>query len=99
MPFTKHEIVPDVIPVAPAKVAKVDYVSGGDYPIFLINRIESLIVNLILSSPRLLVSTSLGNVLTPTQVKDQPTVEWDAEDGGFYTLCMTDPGIASIKSN
>lgn len=38
------------------------------------------------------VSTSLGNVLTPTQVKDQPTVEWDAEPNAFYTLCLTDPG-------
>lgn len=31
-----------------------------------------------------------GNVLTPTQVKDQPTVEYEAEDGAFYTLLMTD---------
>lgn len=30
MPFAKHEIVPDVIPVAPSNVAKVNYVSGGN---------------------------------------------------------------------
>lgn len=30
-----------------------------------------------------------GVELTPTQVKDQPKVEWDAEDGAFYTLLMT----------
>lgn len=29
MPFAKNEIVPDVIPVAPKEVAKVNYVSGG----------------------------------------------------------------------
>jgi hypothetical protein len=31
MPFAKHEIVPDVIKVAPKDIAKVDYISGGDY--------------------------------------------------------------------
>lgn len=30
-----------------------------------------------------------GTELTPTQVKDQPKVEWEAEDGTFYTLLMT----------
>lgn len=34
MPFVKHEVVPDVIPVAPKAIAKVDYVSGGNYSIF-----------------------------------------------------------------
>lgn len=37
MPFAKHEIVPDVIPVKPAKIAQINYVgSGGDYSIFQI---------------------------------------------------------------
>ena len=35
------------------------------------------------------VSVNSGNVLTPTQVKDQPTVEYKAEAGDFYTLLMT----------
>lgn len=35
------------------------------------------------------VDVDLGNVLTPTQVKDQPTVEWEAEAGALYTLLMT----------
>lgn len=35
------------------------------------------------------VKADLGNVLTPTQVQDQPKVEWEAEDGVFYTLLMT----------
>ncbi|CRK89398.1 CLUMA_CG003149, isoform A [Clunio marinus] len=37
------------------------------------------------------VTVELGNVLTPTQVKDKPTVEWTKEDGVYYTLLMTDP--------
>lgn len=35
------------------------------------------------------VKVELGNVLTPTQVKDQPDVEWEAEKDAFYTLLMT----------
>ncbi|XP_050086212.1 protein D2-like [Anopheles aquasalis] len=67
----KHEVVPDVIPVAPTAVAKVSYPSGA--------------------------VVSEGNVLTPTQVKDVPTVEWNAEGDAMYTLCMTDPDAPSRK--
>lgn len=35
------------------------------------------------------LTVEIGKELTPTQVKDQPTVQWDAEANGFYTLCMT----------
>lgn len=35
------------------------------------------------------VTVDLGKELTPTQVKDQPTVDWDADGSSFYTLCMT----------
>lgn len=38
-----------------------------------------------------------GNILTPTEVKDQPKVTWDAEAGKFYLLCMTDPDAPSRK--
>lgn len=31
----------------------------------------------------------IGKVLTPTDVKDQPTVTWQAEPDKYYTLCMT----------
>lgn len=31
----------------------------------------------------------IGKVLTPTQVKDPPTVTWTAEANVLYTLCMT----------
>ncbi|KAH8326080.1 hypothetical protein KR067_001123 [Drosophila pandora] len=36
-----------------------------------------------------------GVELTPTQVKEQPNVEWDAQPGDFYTLIMTDPDAPS----
>lgn len=35
------------------------------------------------------VVIEIGKVLTPTQVKDQPAVQWDGEANAFYTLCMT----------
>jgi hypothetical protein len=30
-----------------------------------------------------------GVELTPTQVKDEPKIEWEAEEGAFYTLLLT----------
>ncbi|KAK0422401.1 hypothetical protein QR680_007550 [Steinernema hermaphroditum] len=38
---------------------------------------------------------TLGNELTPTQVKDAPKVTWDYERGALYTLVMTDPDAPS----
>ena len=35
------------------------------------------------------LAVEIGKELTPTQVKDQPTVKWDAEAAAYYTLCMT----------
>ncbi|KAH7731393.1 OV-16 antigen 1 [Aphelenchoides avenae] len=43
------------------------------------------------------VEATLGNVLTPRQVKDPPTVSWDAEQGALYTLVKTDPDAPSRK--
>ncbi|XP_022914812.2 protein D2-like isoform X1 [Onthophagus taurus] len=43
------------------------------------------------------VKVDLGNVLTPTQVKDIPNVEWTADDSALYTVCMTDPDAPSRK--
>lgn len=38
------------------------------------------------------VSANGGNELTPTQVKDQPTLEWTVDDSNsYYTLFMVDP--------
>lgn len=39
------------------------------------------------------VTVELGKELTPTQVKDQPEVTFDAEDDAFYTLLMIDPDV------
>jgi phosphatidylethanolamine-binding protein (PEBP) family uncharacterized protein len=39
----------------------------------------------------------LGNVLTPTQVKDKPTITYEAEKGARYTLAMQDPDAPSRK--
>jgi hypothetical protein len=35
------------------------------------------------------LSVDDGNELTPTQVKDPPTVKWSADDSSYYLLCMT----------
>ncbi|XP_013102308.1 protein D3 [Stomoxys calcitrans] len=43
------------------------------------------------------VEVKEGNVLTPTQVKDQPTLSWNADSSAFYTVCMTDPDAPSRK--
>lgn len=42
------------------------------------------------------VEVNLGNVLTPTEVKDQPTVELELEDGSFYTLLMTGNDLNNV---
>lgn len=38
---------------------------------------------------------SEGNELTPTQVKDQPTLEWYIDPNSYYTLLMTNPDAPS----
>lgn len=35
------------------------------------------------------LAVDIGKVLTPTQVKDPPTVQWDGDNSNYYTLCMT----------
>ncbi|CAD7084251.1 unnamed protein product [Hermetia illucens] len=44
------------------------------------------------------VKVDSGNELTPTQVKDKPTVTWKAESGALYTLLMTDPDVPSREN-
>lgn len=41
------------------------------------------------------VEVNLGNELTPTQVKDLPTVSFAADPEKYYTLVMTDPDAPS----
>jgi len=42
------------------------------------------------------LKAELGNELTPTQVKDQPTVRWNAEPYSFYTLCLVGKYITEL---
>ena len=35
------------------------------------------------------IIVQIGKELTPTQVKDQPNVQWEADSNAFYTLCLT----------
>jgi len=39
------------------------------------------------------VEVNNGNELTPTQVKDEPSVNWTSEANQIYTLVMTDPDV------
>eukprot|EP00057_Strongylocentrotus_purpuratus_P016071 XP_011670545.1 PREDICTED: protein D2 [Strongylocentrotus purpuratus] len=41
------------------------------------------------------VEANLGNILTPTVVKDAPTMTWPTEEGALYTVVMTDPDAPS----
>lgn len=39
----------------------------------------------------------LGNILTPTQVQDQPVVDYAGDKDSFYTLTMQDPDAPSRR--
>lgn len=41
---------------------------------------------------------NLGNVLTPTQVKDIPKISFPADKDSLYLLCMTDPDAPSRQT-
>lgn len=41
----------------------------------------------------------MGNELTPIQVKDQPTVTWEAESDSYYTLIMSDPPLRETPTS
>lgn len=43
------------------------------------------------------LAVNLGNVLTPTQVKNPPKISWPADPKKLYLLCMTDPDAPSRK--
>ncbi|KAL3280715.1 hypothetical protein HHI36_003951 [Cryptolaemus montrouzieri] len=38
-----------------------------------------------------------GDILKPTQVKNEPELDWEADENGLYTVCMTDPDAPSRK--
>ncbi|XP_070490205.1 protein D3-like [Chironomus tepperi] len=41
------------------------------------------------------INLEIGSELTPTQVKDQPNVEYEGDNDAFYTLLLTDPDAPS----
>lgn len=43
------------------------------------------------------LTVNLGNILTPTQVKNPPQINWQADPNKLYVLCMTDPDAPSRK--
>ncbi|KAK9693357.1 Phosphatidylethanolamine-binding protein [Popillia japonica] len=44
------------------------------------------------------VQVNGGNELTPTKVKNMPSVKWNADEGSYYVLVMTDPDAPSRTS-
>lgn len=66
-----------------------------------------LVPSLISKAPQRILSitfnngkeVTMGNELTPTEVKLQPTVKWDFEDNVHYTLVMVDPDAPSRRFN
>ncbi|XP_020798723.1 protein D2 [Drosophila serrata] len=66
-------------------------------------RSNQVVPDVIAQAPDQLLKVTYNNGLvakdgvefTPTQVKDQPQVEWNAQPGEFYTLIMTDPDAPS----
>lgn len=44
------------------------------------------------------VKVEIGKELTPTQVKDRPTVKWASKDTEYYTLAMVDPDAPSREN-
>ncbi|CAH1156113.1 unnamed protein product [Phaedon cochleariae] len=43
------------------------------------------------------VKVDLGNELTPTQVKDDPSLKWNGDQDTLYTVAMVDPDAPSRK--
>ncbi|KRX98670.1 Phosphatidylethanolamine-binding -like protein F40A3.3 [Trichinella pseudospiralis] len=44
------------------------------------------------------VQADLGNVLTPTQVKEPPSLNWVTTPGALYTIVLTDPDAPSRQN-
>ncbi|EDV90700.1 phosphatidylethanolamine-binding protein homolog F40A3.3 [Drosophila grimshawi] len=43
------------------------------------------------------VEVNSGNELTPTQVKNNPRLEWETEENALYAVILTDPDAPSRK--
>jgi phosphatidylethanolamine-binding protein len=89
--FTLDGIVPVVLKTAPSEMAVVSQLQNK------VTRNISYVCFLLTKVKYASGAASLGNELTPTLVKDPPTVEWTADPESFYTLVMTDPDAPSRK--
>jgi phosphatidylethanolamine-binding protein (PEBP) family uncharacterized protein len=63
---------------------------------------DGILTDLKIEQPAALLQVTYGEievkpglVLTPTQVKDQPTVDWQTDPNEFYAIFMTDPDAPS----
>lgn len=95
--FKKHEVVKDVIAKAPEKLLKVVFDSKVEvifynfFKGFFHYNLKKFFFIMIQK-----IQAALGNILTPTQVKNTPKVSWDAEnEQQLYTLIKTDPDAPS----
>lgn len=78
----KEKIIPEVIDKAPKEVAEVSFSSGGKVHMGdILTPTQGKFFRYFKAS-----FLSFGSL-----VKDPPTVKWTAENGTFYTICMTDP--------
>lgn len=59
---------------------------------------EAPAAKLSITYPKVNKEVTLGNILTPTLVKDVPHVTYDVEPGSYYTLLLTDPDAPSRKN-
>lgn len=100
--FTEHEVVPDVLSVAPASVAEVVWPSGAKAELGNVLTPTQVLESSRSKSNRLSWGTGYYNwfrreanferlceSLIHLQIQDAPTVTWGAEDGAFYTIVMT----------
>ncbi|KAH8343864.1 hypothetical protein KR084_000561 [Drosophila pseudotakahashii] len=88
--FSKHKIVPDILKTCPTNLLKVSLSIK-----YLPSRMSHLVSSQVTYGGGQVVD--MGGELTPTQVKDQPSVEWDADPNALYTLVLTDPDAPSRK--
>lgn len=70
-------------------ISKVDF----DYFLFFPDELPKAVLDVKYGQ----LSVNLGNELTPTQVKNPPTISWAADSNKLYVLCMTDPDAPSRK--
>ena len=91
--FITQEIVGEVVNELPETILKVKpYKKTKSPSLFIIDTNSCSFVFKVVWET---VEAVPGKELTPTQVKDQPRVYWNAKSDSFYTLLMTNPDAPS----